>query len=339
LITTFAAAIFLLIPYLVEANAFDDLCAVAGVVRCINFDSSTILSHTQDFGTFTEGIDSFTTAPVIDNTVFSNGTGSLKFIIPSGGAQGASGYFYADFTTNIATPILFGANSNFYVQFRQRFDPVFISTNFGGDGWKQAIVGTGDVTGSRAFTCTDLEVVIENIFYRELPSAYNSCKSGGSPSHALTFADMWTSDSAGTHWTEAGPFIQPGRPSPFCKNTPNNQFFTTYNCIGYFPNEWMTFQEHIVLGNLVNGEWQGHFTLKVARQGQDGVVAIDLPWNFTSTGTDKFGKVFLLPFDTNKTGGPATSTWYDDLIISTQPIAMLYPAASTAKRHSQVTSQ
>jgi hypothetical protein len=338
LITAFAAAIVLFIPHLIEANAFDDLCAAAGVVRCVNFDSSSFLVH-NDFGTYTEGIDSYTTAPVIDSTVFSNGTGSLKFTIPANGSAGASGYFYAEFTKLLSSPILFGANTDFYVQFRQRFDPVLLNTRFGGDGWKQAIVGSGDIVGKRYYTCSDLELVIENVYYRGLPSAYNSCKGGGSPTHPIAFADMWTSDPAGTMWTEAGPYIQPGRPSPYCKN--NAGYFNPGDCIGYFANEWMTFQEHFTLGDLVNGEWQGHFTLKVAREGQDGVVAIDMPWNFTASGAQQYGKVILTPYDTNRSGGSVdTYTWYDDLIISTQPIAMLYPPPTgTTQRRGQITSQ
>jgi hypothetical protein len=45
--------------------------------------------------------------------------------------------------------VQFGEKEEFYVQWRQRFSPEFLSTKFvGGEGWKQVIIGEGSRAGA-----------------------------------------------------------------------------------------------------------------------------------------------------------------------------------------------
>ena len=76
----------------------------------------------------------------------------------------------------------FGENSEFYIQWRQRFSPEFLATKFaGGGGWKQVIIGTGDQPGTLSTSCSALETVVQNLLHRGFPQMYNSCT--GSTSH------------------------------------------------------------------------------------------------------------------------------------------------------------
>jgi hypothetical protein len=91
----------------------------------------------------------------------------------------------------------------------------------------------------------------------------------------------------------------------------------------------MTFQVRIKTGPRVNDEWTNSFvTLWIAREGQPSQMAINWgPYNLAAGSASedlKFGKVFLLPYDTGKDPSqthPTGFTWYDELIISRTQIA------------------
>jgi hypothetical protein len=110
---------------------------------------------------------------------------------------------------------------------------------------------------------------------------------------------------------------------------PVEYFPPTGNCLGYFPNEWMTFQVMVRTGPRVNDEFQGSFIkLWVARAGQPSELVVDHgPYNLTAgplAENQRYGKVWLLPYNTGKsaaTSYPVAYTWYDELIISTAKIA------------------
>jgi hypothetical protein len=91
----------------------------------------------------------------------------------------------------------------------------------------------------------------------------------------------------------------------------------------------MTFQVRIKTGPRVNDEWAGSFvTLWVAREGQSSQLVMDWgAYNLTAGAASenlKFGKVWLLPYNTGKSTAqnhPTAFTWYDELIISQTLIA------------------
>jgi len=209
------------------------------------------------------------------------------------------------------------------VQWRQRFSPEFVSTVYaGGGGWKQAIIGTGDKPGQLYSSCSSLETVVQNTYHRGLPVMYNSCT--GSTSHRPY-------DSFDEPFGAYDFKLQNARPFPYClysqKNT--SYFAPTGNCFGYVANEWLTFQVRIKTGPRVNDEFSNSYvTLWVARQGQPSVPVIEWgPYNLTAgspTLDQKFGKVWLLPYNSYKDStvtNPTAYTWYDELIISRSRIA------------------
>ncbi len=312
--------------------SFTDRCAQPGVVKCVGFDTAS------DFNTGTGGTNGAPPLPfgivppygtsdytraTQDASVKASGNSSLRFTIPAKSSADVSGSWYTNFSNDLS--VQFGENTEFYIQWRQRFSSEFLSnayaaTDGGGGGWKQVILGTGDVAGSFAWSCTALETVLVNNYRRGFPQMYNSCT--GSTSHGAydPFEQAFGGDI----------MLQNGRPSPYCLYS---QGSTSYfppigNCFGYFANEWMTFQIHIKLGPRVNDEFVNSMvTLSMAREGKASEPVINWgPYNLTagpSGENQRFGKIWLLPYITAKdptVSYPVAYTWYDELIISRNPI-------------------
>jgi hypothetical protein len=100
------------------------------------------------------------------------------------------------------------------------------------------------------------------------------------------------------------------------------------NCIGYFPDEWMTFQVRVRVGQRIKDEFvNSAVQLWVGREGQPSQLAIDESSYTLSAGdpaqNQRFGKVWLLPYNTNKNASQAHAVgyvWYDELIVSRERI-------------------
>jgi hypothetical protein len=307
---------------------FATRCTQPGVLRCVGFESAADIAGTYGDPT---GILNDGAAPMaLDTTIKASGNSSLKMTVPSNSGANTSGSYWANFSDNLGTQ--FGENAEFYVQWRERFSPEFLSTTFqGGGGWKQAIIGAGDKPGCTASTsasglcsssCTALETVTQNTFQRGYPQMYNSCTGSTSHSAFSPFEEPFGSSDFK---------IQNARPSPYClysATIAGKQFPPTGNCFGYFANEWMTFTVKIKTGPRVNDEWTGSVvTLYVAREHSASEAVINFSINLSAGAPAddwKFGKVWLLPYDTGKDASqvhPTGYVWYDELIISTQPIA------------------
>lgn len=312
------------------AGSFAERCAAPGVVRCVGFESSTELQG--QYGD-NSGLLVGTVAAVIDNSVVASGSGSLKFTIPSNSGAGASGAYFTNFSSDLSTQ--FGENQEFFVQWRQRFSPEFLATKYvGGGGWKQIIIGTGDQPGTTYSSCSSLETVVQNTDQRGIQQMYNSC--AGSTSHGPYDG----------FYQPFGQFdfkLQNARSSPYCLYSQGQTSPTTFlppagNCMGYFANEWMTFQVSIRTGPRVNDEFTNSYvSLWVARTNQPSELVIQWgPYNLTAGSVaegQKYGKVWLLPYHTGKDATqthPVGYVWYDDLIISRQRIAD--PGAASAKQ-------
>jgi hypothetical protein len=91
----------------------------------------------------------------------------------------------------------------------------------------------------------------------------------------------------------------------------------------------MTFQLRIKTGPRVKDEFAGsHVTLWMARENQPSEMVVNFgPYNLSAgapADNQKFGKVWLLPYNTGKDPTqthPVAYTWYDELIISRSKIA------------------
>jgi hypothetical protein len=306
---------------------FAQRCSAPGVVRCFGFDSETeVKPHLNP------AADGAYHGQVVSDVVAS-GAGSLRFDVPSQASANTSGEFWLDFADDFS--VRFGQGEEFYVQWRQRFSPEFLSNQYaGGEGWKQVIIGTASRAGATAYSCTDLEVVTVNSYYRGFPEMYHSCG---------------VKDGQYEGLEEPSPpsdyFLENGIRNPGCMYHSH----ASPPCHGYKADQFMTFQVHVRIGTWYKNDHVYHHDstvqLWVADEGQPSQLVIDFSPHDPScasqqvseppcqTGYDlanpdpaneKYGKVWLLPYNTNKDPKPTypvAYTWYDELVISRSRIA------------------
>lgn len=306
----------------------------SGVVRALGFDTQAQwLDHVWE----NTGCDS-RYAPgcrmnAWDQTVKASGAGSVRFDIPSQAGASDAGSLAVNFTDNYA--VQFGSNEEFWVQWRQRFDDYFIRHEYAAEGggstdWKQIIIGEGDRIQSdgdlfKANSCTQLEQVMRRggIGY---PLMYQTC------GEYLAYQDALPYDWNFTYQNQR--LRSDGRSA--CTLYDGREYSDTSGCLRYYPNEWMTFMVHVKLGAYGTAYSEFHEQTRtgytnstvefyVARAGGPLQVA-HRQGNFVipnDTPEAQYGKVWLLPFMTNKDESEVTSsasTWYDELIISSKAI-------------------
>ena len=309
------------------SDSFQLRCSQPGVVTCIGFDSpADFVTSKGGAGSSRWGIvapsgTSDYTRATRDTSVKASGNSSLRFTIPSNSGADTSGSFFTNFSTDLS--VQFGGNQEFYVQWRQRFSPEFVNTVFtGGGGWKQVIIGTGDQPGLPYSSCSALETVVQNTYQRGFPQMYNSCV----PSSAHGPYDPFQEPYGAYDFK-----LENGRPAPFCLYSQGytSYFAPTGNCFPYVANEWLTFQVQVKIGPRVGDVFQNSYvTLWGARDGKPSELIIQWgPYSLNAgspADNQRYGKVWLLPYDTGKDPSqthPTAYTWYDELIISRNKIA------------------
>jgi hypothetical protein len=317
---------------------FDARKSAPGVVRYWDFDTpaSVNIGCAQPAKTVAEcanfKVDAGNiTTPTIDAAVKASGAGSLRFDVGSGpGSSNAAGAFNGNFSSDLKTQ--FGENSEFFVQWRQRFNQAMvdtqITTNDGSPqgGIKMMGVEAGDVADPAApygfrqhAACEAIGVLVQTYYQTRTPISYNSCT--GSASHG-PYAGLYTNEPGGDYGLQNAAGCLYSKP-------------TAPQCFRWVADEWLTFELRIKTGPRVNGEFQNsEVQLWGAREGKAPVLLINwrpgvggyfpLTANDGNTGEQQnFGKVWLLPYMTarNETiTSPLMQTWYDELIISRQAI-------------------
>jgi hypothetical protein len=308
-------------------SSFMQRCSAPGIVRCFGFDAEGDVRPHLD-----PAADGMYHGQVVSDVVAS-GAGSLRFEVPSQSAANTSGEFWLDFADDFS--VTFGEGEEFYVQWRQRFSPAFLSNQYaGGEGWKQVIIGTASRPGAIAYSCTDLEVVTIDNYYRGFPEMYHSCG---------------VKDGQYEGLEEPSPpsdyFLENGIRNPGCMYRSH----TSPPCHGYQSDQWITFQVHIKIGTWYKNDHvyrhDSTVQLWVADEGQPSQLVVDFSPHDPAcaaqqvsepscqTGYDlvnpnpsseRYGKVWLLPYNTNKDSTqsyPVAYTWYDELVISRNKIA------------------
>lgn len=292
---------------------FQARCLTTGVIVCQGFDSPDNFigkNFTGESGLY--GNESLAYKGTRDTTIAASGASSLRFEIDSGtGANSAGNWSQYIFGPSVGTQTdAFAPGETFYVQFRQRFSPEMLTASFGGGGWKQVIFHN-DLGG----TCGAEEITTNNFAYRNWPNMYTHCGQ---------FAPAY--DVAGTVALE---FSQPYPPGS--SGTPGTDYYCLENMVGnpanrcavYATNAWMTFYYRVTIGAW--GQPNSTIQAWVGYEGQPLKMWINRN-SYTiyqnGAGDPGFNSVTLLPYDTGKNGQahPTAYTWYDELIISSQPI-------------------
>jgi len=329
------------------ASDFATRCAAPGVVRCFGFESAAELRgplepNGMDPTYFVQPGDK--TTPTLDTTVKASGNSSLRFDIPSQSGSNAAGWFYANFADDLS--VQFGENSEFFVQWRQSVSQSFATTFFTEDwgdgkvhpqgGIKSIIVTAGDQPTRTFASCEAIGIVITTYYQvmPRIPVGYDSCV--GSASHG-PYSGFYESVPPGpVDWK-----LQNG-PTSNCTYSANQGATSNAGCWTWKPDEWMTFELRLKMGprNLSTGEWDNsEVQMWAAHEGADPALILD--WHpgisgyfaltaGSPTENQRFGKVWLLPYMTNKDYTqvhPLAQTWVDDLIISRTLVP--YPGGKT----------
>jgi hypothetical protein len=273
-----------------QPQDFDARCHAAGVLVCQGFDSPIIAlpARWPASGLYPSGDNAI--RGFFDRTQKTSGEGSLRFEIPPYTGANAAGYWRQSFGRN------FGEGSTFYVQFRQRFSPEMLKNNWGDTTWKQVIFH------NQGATCADVELTTGQYYHAGFPIMYTDCGSR-----------MITTNS--------------GNPPCKLEQGDYNCWYGSYNakdCFIYPPNQWITFYYQVSIGHW--GEPDSTINAWVGLDGKAMRQWIKMP-NFIlrneHPGRD-YDSLTLLTYMTNKDPSvnyPKAYTWYDELIISSQPIA------------------
>lgn len=191
-----------------------------------------------------------------DSKIRASGKGSVRFDIHSRSGQGSGGNIaipFGDYATH-----QFGANSQFWVSWRQRMDARFLqgyrAQGHGYANFKQVIIAQGDMLsadGKRvipANACSEAELVIV------------SSTPGNGPTYPIGYLECGRY-LAFEQRPGPGTFSGDGRGSTVItrqngRTNPKGQFnciahpvgMDQSGCFVYRPDEWMTFMVHVVIG-------------------------------------------------------------------------------------------
>jgi len=296
-------------------------CAASGVIKCEGFDAAATFTPQTSTD---PGLHAPAGAPASavkgfqDTAAKKSGNSSLRFDILTNTDADTAGGFIATFGGS------FGQNSTFYLQFAQMMDTTM--ANF---DW--STTGNGTAPKSAVFyglaggLCQQVEATTVSYAYAQpgnRPSMYTACGGYGMETNL-----------SGTSWvcpTCVPKLIQePSSATDGYKCQWDVYGDGTGNGTGCFrmpANKWVTFYYRIHIGN-----WGS------ANSTVDAWVAIDngpyKQWikvpnmtfnNDFPTADNNFSRVMFTPYMTGKQSSvahPTAKTWYDELIVSTQPIA------------------
>jgi hypothetical protein len=281
---------------------FRGRCAAVGVLVCEGFDD---LSRFQPAnypasGLYPAGSGLFKGS--MDTTVVASGKGALRFEIDPYTSANSAGFWRQIFGKS------FGPHSTFYVQFRFRVSPEMLTQNWGdpvgNTSWKVAIFHY------LSKTCGSVEITTQNNYLYGIPIMYTDC-------------------GARAMYTNGGnpPFLkQQGGTS---SSGYNCKFGTDYHkdssCLRFVPNTWMTFYYQISIGDW--GKPNSYIQAWAALPGEPYKQWVNMP-NFVldlDTPGHYYDSIDLLNYMTGKDPKAIHAvgyTWYDELIVSTKPIAV-----------------
>lgn len=268
-----------------QTNNFQARCSGPGVLQCVGFDNSADFASSLLFPA-----GDGQTRGVLDSNVKASGNGALRFEIPSNSGANSSGYWLGSLGKD------FGPGDTLHLQFRQRFSQTMLSTSFEpGAGWKTFILHPGGIP-----SCTTMQFVMLNQWLQGFPTMYASC---GSINLHEELPD--------------GDFrLQQG--------DVNCRYRDRAGCMKFRADDWITFYFEIKFGAF--GSPTTHIKAWMGYEGQPLKQIVDFPdfrLDYESNSSERINRIQLTPYHTGKDSTqahPTAHTWYDELIVSTQPI-------------------
>jgi hypothetical protein len=274
-------------------------CHAPGVVKCVGFDNTT--SDIVPYVNLWPDGDGVLRGS-LDTAIKASGAGALRFELPPNGGPNIAGQWSPLLPPYDGLGAHFGEGSTFYVQFRQRFSPEMLTnTAIWNSRWKQVAFYMNQVA------CAGVDLTTAHYNYStspvNFPIMYGNC--GARP--------LYTNN--GTPPTD----LQQGDYN--CHyGSPN-----ATDCFYYTANTWITFYYQVSVGTF--GQNNSSVKAWVALPGENYKQWINMPnWriDFNNSHSDYFNNITLLPYMTGLTrmNTPTAYTWYDELIVSTQPIVV-----------------
>ncbi|MBN8279076.1 MAG: hypothetical protein J0M16_00520 [Gammaproteobacteria bacterium] len=265
---------------------FQARCAAPGVLKCVGFDTPSELAQGVNLYPAWDGQFRGTA----DTSTKASGNSSLRFEIPPFSAANTSGYSLWDMGQG------FGPGTTFYIQFRQRFSQAMLDTRYQSDGWKQVIFHRAGKS------CGSVELTTQNTYNRGFPIMYTEC---GSTSMKETLG-------GGDYRLEQGDYN--------CLYSKQPE-----GCATYRANQWMTFSYRVHVGDW--GTPTSSIYAWVAYEGEplkQFIKRDNFTLNYGDSPSNTYSKIQITPYQSKKDTSqdhPVAYTWYDELIVSTQPIA------------------
>jgi hypothetical protein len=337
-------------------ESFEERCSEPGVVLCDPLDTGRVRGiaidartpnatlpdalrgHYRDWRWCGRRVNGEAQTPVLDETVKSSGSGSLKFVIPTRSDAGGGGYCQIDFTPD--NSVQFGEGDTFFVQFRVRLSctllftdcnpdspgyektrRVYRSSDNGTTSFKVSIINAGDHRALKepVGSCTEQHLVLVE-GPTGIVAGYHSC--GWYDGHYKPIGFERGSELWDLQPKKAG---EPGGP---CLNRRLSE--ASSDCVRWPADEWVTITQQVTIGKWVTESRDparsSNVRIWMQRRGQAPVLVIDYDRNLRAPAMPfmKYGKIWLLPYMTNKDPleeHPEAYMWFDELIVSRAPIA------------------
>ncbi len=299
---------------------FAQRCAAPGVISCIGFDNTTT-DIVQGVNLWPDGTRDNNNPDGIyrgglDTSIKASGNGSLRFDVPPpphAGADIAGRWMPATGrgATNAFGGPTFSLGTTFHLQYRTRMDQNYIDNSTSGAWtrqWKNIILHQDGAS------CAEVELTTIRKDTNNLVWAiYDACGRGiGTGVSDLNFK-IWT----GSENLQNSDFD--------CEYQPDRDY-SDQPCFFYTANEWMTFYWKVTLSS----DWNvpdGKIEVWVSTESNPAyrkLIEVN-QWPSAGTGAQGYNNLTLTTYMTAlpKTDGLAGITsrlWYDELIVSTQPI-------------------
>jgi len=291
---------------------FRKRCAAAGVLVCEGFDDpgKFLAARSPNSGLYPAGSGNY--KGTMDTTTTVSGAGALRFEIDGRTSANSAGFWRQMFGQN------FGQNSTFYVQYRFRISPEMLQ-DFDA-GWKFSIFHNGGVTcGSAEITATETSSTVFG-----MPGMYGDCGAVGFGTWPAP-PNQTTVGYNPPYYKQQGDTATTGYNCRY-----GTDYGTNPGCFVFRPNTWYTLYYKVHIADLTtngtNGTCIGCYVQSwVGTQGQPLQEWINAPNIGFDDTMPPYNSVDLLNYMTSK--DPKRShltayTWYDELIVSSQPIAV-----------------
>ena len=308
------------------SNDLDVRCRHPGVTACQRFDNASDFEPAVFPGTgvYPGSGDNYT-LQTRDTSVFKTGTSALRFRWPAGvTGSNPAGDFRQLFNTS------FSQNSHFYVQYSMRISPEFVSNMpFWNSNWKHHIMYRMLGTSCAGIEITGV-ISAASSSSNAVPHLYTDCGA----------RSMWTTSNNQT-WADQTPLWQQqtatvgtsGYSCQYSAYTAGSGNGTGCFFFAQHTNQWVTFYYDIELG-----AWSTPTSIIKGYVAFDGgpylqyVNVTNMTMFVDGASSNGYTVISLLPYQTGLSSSAPVDAymWFDDVIVSTSPIAAPGVAGSGA---------